>query len=381
VNVFFEANVGAVLQQNRVPREDLFVQSKFVSLPHHAPLIPPYPPYKGHHLNEAFRVSLYRSLENLRSTYIDAFLINAPEITVTPMLELLNIVQNAKKEGRVRYSGLCNVATVDILRHLHTTVPGSIQIVQNPLHSPWDPEYKILQYCRENGIQYNTFHTLTSSDRILQDEAIQLIAQNRHSTPQLLFLQFCVQSDMTPVVGPRRESNVLSDLPIANGNFQALSPDDMKAISRLFAEQIVINRYRSATLLVRRHRELRREQGRKKMRADQGKQMLRVIAAREEEEQQIVERAKARAKAFAEKLRADADAEITQEKVLEEEHQNRLRMLERKTSGELVKDEPVISNDKSNASRNVVPIVDDENDGLPTLNGKKGSLKQNDAES
>src|SRR5947207_6804287 len=190
-----------------VLREDLFVQTKFVSLPHHKPFAPPYPLYHGNHADEACQLSLLRSLVNLQTTYIDAFLINAPEITLTPMLSLLNLLQKAKEQGKIRYSGLCNVATVDILRHLNNTIPGAIQIVQNPLHSPWDPEYKILQYCRENGIQYNTFHTLTRSDRILQDDVMQFIAAEKERSPQLIFLQFCVQSDITPADGARSQKN------------------------------------------------------------------------------------------------------------------------------------------------------------------------------
>src|SRR5271169_1336210 len=115
VNNFFESYVGLALQTTRVPREDLFIQTKFVSLPHHKPFIPPYPPYEGNNADEACQLSLLRSLEHLQTTYIDSFLINAPEITLSPMLSLLNVIQNAKQQGLVRYTGICNVATVDIL--------------------------------------------------------------------------------------------------------------------------------------------------------------------------------------------------------------------------------------------------------------------------
>ena len=332
VNNFFESYVGETLKETRVPREDLFVQTKFVSQPHHKPFTPPYPPYPGNNADEACQLSLLRSLENLQTTYVDAFLINAPEITLTPMLSLLNILQNAKEQGTIRYSGLCNVATVDILRHLNNTLPGAIQIVQNPLHSPWDPEYKILQYCRENGIQYCTFHTLTTSDRILQDSLMKFIAAEIETPPQLVFLQFCVQSDITPLVGARSQRNLLSVLPIANGEFEPLAREHMRAISRLLAEQTVINRYRSAALLARRQKELRWEKGREKMQVDQRRQLQERMAVREEREQEIVEQAKARAKAFAEKLKAEAVAEAVREKAQEEKP--RMKVLEGSELGE-----------------------------------------------
>lgn len=309
VTNFFEAHVGLALADAKVPREDLFVQTKFVSQKHHVPFPPPYPVYEGNDVNSACQLSLLRSLENLQTSYIDAFLINSPEVTLHPMLSLLNVVQQMKTQGYVRYSGLCNIATVDILRQLHQTVPDAVQIVQNPLHSPWDPEYKIPQYCRENGIQYNTFYTLTSSDRIIQDNGIRLIAAQMKTTPETVFLQFCVQSDITPLVGSRSKKNLLADWPIASGTSQLLSNDSMRVISRLMAEQTIINRYRSATLLARRQKQLKREKGLKKMLVDQGKQLQKSIATRLDQEQEIVEAAKERARALANTLRMETEYE------------------------------------------------------------------------
>jgi diketogulonate reductase-like aldo/keto reductase len=368
VNNFFESYVGKTLKETRVPRENLFVQTKFVSQLHHKPFTPPYPPYPGNNADEACQLSLLRSLENLQTTYVDAFLINAPEITLTPMLSLLNILQNAKEQGTIRYSGLCNVATVDILRHLNNTLPGAIQIVQNPLHSPWDPEYKVLQYCRENGIQYNTFQTLTTSDRILQDNLMKFIAAEIEIPPQLVFLQFCVQSDITPLVGARSERNLLSVLPIANGEFEPLAREHMRAISRLLAEQTVINRYRSDTLLARRQKELRWEKGREKMQIDQRRHLQEIMAVREEREQEIVEQAKARAKAFAEKLKAEVVAEAVREKA--EEEKLRMKVLESLKLGEREPNIKGTSNESTEAA-STVSLVQNEEEGLLALTGRK----------
>lgn len=289
------------------------------------------------------------------------------------MLSLLNIIQNAKQQRIIRYSGMCNVATVEILKHLDAAVPGSIQIVQNPLHSPWDPEYKILQYCREKGIQYNTFHTLTSSDRIVQEDVVRFIAAERGISPQLVFLQFCVQSDITPLVGARSSNNLLSVLPIAEGTSQNLSQDEMRAISRLFAEQTVINRYRSTKLLARRQKELKREKGREKMRADQGKQMQESIAAREKREQQVVEQAKIRAKEIAEQLKAEVAAGAARKKAADEALRDRVR--------DFSKEEEV--NEKIEEPTAVKPVtapVHAVDDGLPTLNGGKSKSKKDNEE-
>jgi diketogulonate reductase-like aldo/keto reductase len=303
VNKSFEVYVGNALSETSIPREDLFVQSKFVAAPHHPPFNPPYPEYEGQNAEEACHLSFLRSLENLKTLYLDAFLINAPEITPDSMLPLLKLLMRLKDSKKTRYAGVCNIATVETLSQLHRAVPGAIQIVQNPLHSPWDPEYRIPRYCREHGIQYNTFNTLTGSDRIVKSPPLKSIAEENGTTPQVAFLQYCVQTGITPLVGARSQDNLRSSLLVANGEGKQLAKEQMHKISRLMAEQSIINRFRGTKLLERRNLEMKKEKGTQKMKSDQAKFLRDTYVQREEEQQQVVARAKARAEALAEKLR------------------------------------------------------------------------------
>ena len=374
MNNFFETHVGDVLAETDIPRADLFIQTKFVSLPHHKPFVPPYPPYEGNKANEACQLSLFRSLENLKTTYVDAFLINAPDLTVTPMLALLKVLKNAKTQRHARYTGLCNVPTVHVLEFLHKRAPGVIQIVQNPLHSPWDPEYKIHEYCRAHGIQYNTFHTLTTSDRIIQDTRMQSIAKQREIPAIINFLQYCVQSDITPLIGARSEKNLRSVMPVAIGEIEPLSNSQMRTITRLMAEQTIINRYRGVTLLRRQEKQLKFKKGREKMTEDQKQQLVQSIAEREKKEQELVESAKIRARAMADRLRAEAGAAEVEGKKKKAET---LELLSRTVSGkagietgEEAKDTVVASEDMTEDGESV-DEDEDEDENQPTLKGRQ----------
>ena len=310
VKHFFEHYVGKALSETTVPREDLFVQTKFVTQEHHKPFTLPYPRYEEPYPFEACVLSYFRSLENLKTDYIDAFLVHAPELTADSMVPLLQTVMKLKQRGRIRYTGISNVPTVQILKFLNEQVPGVVQIVQNPLHVAWDPEYKISQYCREHGIQYNTFHTLTTSDRFLESALLQQIAKQRRSTPQQIFLQFCIEIGITPLIGARSVANLTSCLRLANGAFGALSFDQKRGIVKFLAEQAIINRQRSAFILEKRSRELRTE---RKLEKREELQQLRAEIAEETaeedaQEQELINAAKmkARAKAFAQRLYAEA---------------------------------------------------------------------------
>jgi diketogulonate reductase-like aldo/keto reductase len=316
VNVFLEEYVGRTLETNKFPRQHLFVQTKFVSLPHHHPLVSPYTPYEAEKVADACRLSFYRSLENLRTTYVDAFLIYAPELTVTPMLSLLEVLRKLKQEGRVRFTGLSNVLTVDILRHLHERVPGVIDIIQNPFHSTWDPEYKVWHYCRENGIGVHSYHTLTSSGRMLHSPIMNQIAEYQHCTPEVVLLQYCHRSGITPILGPTNQRNLEEVLLVARGVTQNLPDDHVKALSRLFAEESVINRYRAASLLLREAKVLQKKQKSSQKetnrRIKSEKRLLDGVA----EEQSLVEAARARAAELAESLRIREEAQTSRAKIM-----------------------------------------------------------------
>jgi diketogulonate reductase-like aldo/keto reductase len=310
VNKYYESHVGSVLSQNIVPRKDLFVQTKFVSLPHHGPFSPPYPKYEGQNCTEALQLSLFRSLENLQTNYVDAFLINAPELDAESLTSLLEQLRQFQKQGLVRYGGVCNIRSLRILTELHDAFPDTLQIVQNPLHSPWDPRYKLPRYCRLNGIQYNTFDTLNGSARVLESDSIKRISHQIRSTPHMVFLQYCIQSGITPLGGSRYPHTLKSILSLANGEWPELSDKDMTLISRLMAGQKAINARRRVSLMQRQSKQVRREKGLEKMKADQQQQLLETIEERDLSEQKLVEIAKARARALGQQLMEQNDTDV-----------------------------------------------------------------------
>ena len=361
VKFFFETSVGKTLAKSQIPRKDLFVQTKFASQPHHRPFLPPYPAYEGDDVDSACEISCYRSLENLQTDYIDAFLIHAPEIPVPTIFPVLETLRLLKSKGLVRYTGLCNIPTIDVLQQLHTAYSDVLQIVQNPLHSHTDPDYKIPRYCREVGIQYNTFYTLVTSDRIIQDQITQKIAGENNLTPQQVFLQYCVQSEITPLFSARREANLVSALAIANGEVAPLSVDHMQSIDSLMVEQVLINQHRANLSLKRQERRLRQEQGKEKWRRDQQEFFNDTLADWERLEQRIVDRAKARARQIVQRDQ-EVDAQLRQRltgSVREEEEM-----------GEVIEEVPPLEM-PIQAQRVPVEAQDEDDEDISTFRGQK----------
>lgn len=98
------------------------------------------------------RSSFQRSLSNLRTTYLDSYILHSPLDTVERTQEAWRILMALQDEGKVHKIGISNAYDVTLLKALGTERP--VQVVQNRWfeRNKWDKD--VCSYCRENNIQY-----------------------------------------------------------------------------------------------------------------------------------------------------------------------------------------------------------------------------------
>jgi diketogulonate reductase-like aldo/keto reductase len=155
--------------QHGIKREDLFLQTKYV----HYLLYRPrtalrssarFTPIDGHDLTKPIpynpaapvptqiTASFDVSLKNLRTTYIDSYLLHSPLATLAQTLSAWRSLCGLQDEGKVRQIGVSNVYDKGVLKALGEE--RKVDVVQNRWYegNRWDME--ILEYCRDNGTQY-----------------------------------------------------------------------------------------------------------------------------------------------------------------------------------------------------------------------------------
>ncbi|KAJ7268662.1 NADP-dependent oxidoreductase domain-containing protein [Mycena haematopus] len=202
--------VGEALQtlqtKHGVKREDLFLQTKYTPIGGHTTSKPlPYDPATS--ITTQIQTSFAQSLLNLRTSYIDSYILHSPLPTLEETLEAwtaLCALQDAG--GQVRKIGVSNTYDVQTLEALSAV--RQVQVVQNRWHerNGWDK--KICSYCRDHGIEYQSFWTLSGSPSLLATPELVNIAKASGCTPAQALFKFAMMGGVTPLSGTTDEDHM-----------------------------------------------------------------------------------------------------------------------------------------------------------------------------
>src|SRR5579859_2645681 len=219
--------VGEAIAQTPVcKREDLFIQTKFTLPPGQDPQTIPYDPKAK--LEDQVRQSFAKSLQDLRTHYLDSVLLHSPAPTMDDTLEIINVLREFKEKAHVRHLGISNVASLRTLRTLCSELPPStIQIVQNRFwaDSNWDKD--IRKYCKENGIVYQSFWTLTGNPDRLRSPVFHQLTARIKTTPECAWYRFCMQEGITVLDGTTSEEHMKQDLEVMTDKKFQLNESEM----------------------------------------------------------------------------------------------------------------------------------------------------------
>jgi diketogulonate reductase-like aldo/keto reductase len=193
-------------------RSGLFLQTKFTYVRSQDARIP-YDP-KASFTNQV-RQSFASSLEHLKTTYIDSYLLHGP-FTSGPLAgadwEVWETMQALQKEGAARQIGVSNVSLAQLAELCRKQKPA---FVQNRCYARtgWDREVRAL--CRANGITYQGFSLLTGNARELGQPAVrEIVARSRRTLAQVIF-RFAIQLGMLPLTGTTSAAHMRDDLAAA----------------------------------------------------------------------------------------------------------------------------------------------------------------------
>jgi diketogulonate reductase-like aldo/keto reductase len=105
-------------------------------------------------VKEQVTSSFATTLKNLRTTYVDSYILHSPLDTMKKTVEAWRVLVSLKEDGRALAIGVSNTYSVDVLKALEDATGVPVDVVQNRWHenNGWDKE--VASYCRERGIQY-----------------------------------------------------------------------------------------------------------------------------------------------------------------------------------------------------------------------------------
>lgn len=208
---YFEEAVGQALAAAGLPREQLFVQTKFTHLggqDHRLPYDADADPATQ------VRQSMASSLQHLGLDRVDSYVLHGPSYRQGWSEEdqaVWRTMEELRDEGKAGVLGVSNVS-LEQLRSLCEWARHRPRFVQNRCYarSGWDRE--IRNFCTAQNIVYQGFSLLTANAREIGSPALREIAQRHQRTPAQVVFRFAQQVGMLPLTGTSDAGHMVEDL-------------------------------------------------------------------------------------------------------------------------------------------------------------------------
>jgi diketogulonate reductase-like aldo/keto reductase len=201
-----EESVGRALRESGVPREDVFLTTKFF-------------PRRKDPAGEAAR-----SLERLGVDYVDLYIIHWPQGGATwawPGME------QARERGFARSIGVSNFSVQEIDQLL--AVAAERPVVNQVQFSPFEYRRRLLQACEERGIAVEAYSPL-GTGRHVRDPEVVRIANHVEHTPAQVLLRWCLQRGTIAIAKSTHRERLEENIGVFD--FE-LSDQDMRALDTL----------------------------------------------------------------------------------------------------------------------------------------------------
>ncbi|CAO2647533.1 Nn.00g084550.m01.CDS01 [Neocucurbitaria sp. VM-36] len=179
-----EAQVGQAFREayreGVVKREDIYIQTKYTTPAGQDVNNMPYDPSAP--LESQVHTSIASSLKNLRpkeeseeDSYLDCLLLHSPLPTIELTLQAWALLESYVPE-RIHSLGISNV-TLPILQAVYEKSTIKPSVVQNRFYPQTRFDVPLRMFCKEHGITYQSFWTLTGNPALLKSKPVVALAQ------------------------------------------------------------------------------------------------------------------------------------------------------------------------------------------------------------
>jgi 2,5-diketo-D-gluconate reductase B len=207
-----EDQIGAAIAASGVPRGELFLTTKV---------------WHDQFAPEAMRRSIEHSLRQLRTDYLDLYLLHWP-VPGMDMGAVLGSLTRLKEAGLTRSIGVSNF-TIALLREAVEVVQAPIACNQIEYHVLLD-ESKLVAYARSQGVATAAYRPV-AKNVVAEFPSVVAIARKHEATPAQVALAWLLEQDLVAAIPksthPERQRENLAALQLR------LDDEDRAAIARL----------------------------------------------------------------------------------------------------------------------------------------------------
>ena len=217
-----------VLAREGIKREDLYIQTKFTPLGGQDPANVPYDTQVSLGLQVA--QSFKTSKKNLHTEYVDALILHSPLFPFANLFSVWQAMEQIAESGEALRLGISNCYDLALLQKLYEESTIKPTILQNRFYSDSDYDKDLRKFCKDKGIVYQSFWSLTANPHLLTHPTIIELSRQYNKTTAQIFFRFLTQIGITPLTGTTSMQHMQEDLSIFDFS---LSPQEIKKIEEL----------------------------------------------------------------------------------------------------------------------------------------------------
>jgi diketogulonate reductase-like aldo/keto reductase len=218
----------AALLAEGLARSEVYLQTKFTPLPGQDPENVPYDPQAA--IGRQVRQSFEASLRNLRVDRLDGLVLHSPYAEDKDTLEAWAAMEGVCAEGGARQLGISNIYERSRLEMLCRNARIAPAVVQNRFYAKTGYDRELRAFCRERGILYQSFWTLTANPEILAHPRVKALAAQYERSAAEVFFRYLTQRDIVCLIGSTSQEHMRQDLSIFDFSLGAEECEELDAL-------------------------------------------------------------------------------------------------------------------------------------------------------
>ncbi len=205
-----EALVGEAIALSSIPREKLYIQTKFTPLAGQDPNNIPY--NKDASLSKQVSQSFSTSKKNLKSDYVDGLILHSPLFPFSDLMKVWKAMEKIYVSGEAKQIGISNCYDLSVLKRLYDEAKIKPSIVQNRFYDESNYDKELRAWCAEHNIVYQSFWSLTANPDILGSNTVMKLAIKYRKSEEQIFFAYLMAQGITPLTGTTSKEHMLDDL-------------------------------------------------------------------------------------------------------------------------------------------------------------------------
>lgn len=195
-----------------IKREDLFIQTKFTPIDGQDKINMPY--FEDDSLEIQVEKSFETSKKNLKTNFIDSYILHSPIFPISKLQIIWQKMEEFYDKKEVGQLGISNCYDLELLIFLYKNARIKPSVIQNRFYAQSGYDKQIREFCKNNGIIYQSFWSLTANPHILNSQTLKELSNKYQKSVAEIFYRFLNHINIIPLNGTTSTKHMIEDLKI-----------------------------------------------------------------------------------------------------------------------------------------------------------------------